>query len=151
MINLQEYYSLCGLMNPEYCALCGLIIPCKKLIPNLPKRLHRTIDHLYPRSKGGSNKISNRKPAHDHCNTAKKDCVAVTYAWVSNQQTTIIQALDVAGITFSKNDLPKILYKANNRIKVPITMNHKSRNRNPWERISYWEDDGGPPGCYNES
>jgi len=129
----------------EYCALCGLIIP-KLPIEELPKAVRRTIDHLRPRSKGGSNKQSNRKPAHYHCNNAKKDLLAVTGAWVTERQKKIAKEMQPIGITFTPLDL----CNAMDRVKVPVQQNHRGRNRDPWERISYWEDDGGPPGCYTE-
>ena len=39
-----------------------------------------TIDHLIPRSKGGSDEITNLRLAHEHCNRAKKDLSLEAYA-----------------------------------------------------------------------
>ncbi|MBM7052226.1 HNH endonuclease signature motif containing protein [Rothia sp. ZJ1223] len=39
---------------------------------NQPKRLHwLTADHVIPRSKGGTDDLSNLRPAHHRCNSAR--------------------------------------------------------------------------------
>ena len=45
----------------QTCGLCGLHVPYKKA----------TIDHILPRSLGGSNQISNLQLAHGRCNNKK--------------------------------------------------------------------------------
>jgi len=45
------------------CALCGLPI----------NRDDFSIDHIVPRSKGGTNRLINLQPAHIECNSRKAD------------------------------------------------------------------------------
>lgn len=53
---------------PVYCGICnGQILDKKSL----------TVDHVIPRSKGGSNRIDNLQPAHKMCNEYKADNVGV--------------------------------------------------------------------------
>ena len=50
--------------NSIYCCYCGREFSFSR---------YRTDDHLIPVSKGGSNKILNRRNCCRHCNTEKKD------------------------------------------------------------------------------
>lgn len=54
------------LYHATHCALCdGLLAPLDA-DPNHP--LYRSIDHIRPKSKGGTNELSNLRVAHRHCN-----------------------------------------------------------------------------------
>lgn len=46
-----------------FCYLCNKLILLQKDI---------SIDHVYPKSKGGASNVSNYLPAHKDCNQAKK-------------------------------------------------------------------------------
>ncbi len=48
------------------CHLCGLVIPQE--IFNCQHPLYGSIDHIVPRSMGGSDRAVNRAPAHTSCN-----------------------------------------------------------------------------------
>lgn len=52
-----------------YCSLCGELI--EKDDPKGPV----TADHIIPLSKGGSNRVENKQPAHRKCNEKKGDNV----------------------------------------------------------------------------
>ena len=51
------------------CSICGLPIPPG--IARIGHPLSGSIDHIVPRSKGGTDTPSNRAPAHYFCNTHK--------------------------------------------------------------------------------
>lgn len=54
------------LYHATHCALCdGLLAPLDA-DPNHP--LYRSIDHIRPKSKGGTNELSNLRVAHRRCN-----------------------------------------------------------------------------------
>jgi hypothetical protein len=51
------------------CHLCGFPIPHSVVSPAHP--LFGTIDHVIPKSRGGSDCAANRQPAHNCCNGVK--------------------------------------------------------------------------------
>lgn len=77
-----------GIINPKHrkvlykrcngiCPECG-----RKMLLNNPKAInsYMTVDHIVPRSKGGTNNIGNLRPLCRACNMARKsDMNGVTY------------------------------------------------------------------------
>lgn len=67
----RELRSLAGLVVAEWGTTCWL---CHRPIDlDTPRRtpLGLSIDHVIPRSKGGTNALENLRPAHLACNSAR--------------------------------------------------------------------------------
>jgi len=66
-----------------HCAYCG----------NLMKMKNMTVDHLKPKSKGGSNRIENLMPSCRKCNAAKAadnlEMLRISLAWPSLRVTDL--------------------------------------------------------------
>ena len=58
------------------CWLCGKPID---LTASRRSPLGLTVDHVVPRSKGGTDDITNLRPAHHHCNTSRQARPASIY------------------------------------------------------------------------
>lgn len=56
-------------ISVEWCHICGLPIPGD--IASSKHPLFGTVDHVIPRSRGGSNRLDNRRAAHRLCNSIK--------------------------------------------------------------------------------
>lgn len=67
----REVRALASLVVTEYGAVCWL---CHRPIDlDAPRRgpLGLSVDHVIPRSKGGTNALDNLRPAHLHCNSKR--------------------------------------------------------------------------------
>ena len=55
------------------CGICGDEIDYRLRYPHLESFV---VDHIHPRSKGGSDDLENKQAAHSRCNRAKSDKLA---------------------------------------------------------------------------
>lgn len=82
-VKSRQYYK-----ESVACHLCGLPIPSWIVAASHP--LYGTVDHVQPRSLGGTNRAENRSPAHRCCNNLRgtreidsnlrTECLAVAIA-----------------------------------------------------------------------
>lgn len=124
----------------RWCAICGLRIPETIVSPEHP--LFGTVDHVVPKSKGGTNAVANRRPAHRWCNGFKADRLSINNGMIGVAHAHIGGLLARLG---SKPPTKTELKQA--RIAVPINLPTKGyvppidRHLFSFQR---WEDDGGP-------
>lgn len=64
------------------CHLCG-----REIDPDLPPthRLSFTVDHALPVSRGGTDEVSNLRPSHRACNSAKRDRLGIKLTGASRR------------------------------------------------------------------
>lgn len=128
----------------QWCSICGLRIPDCIVSPDHP--LFGTVDHVIPRSLGGSNALANRRPAHRWCNQQKSSRLELTANMVPMLHQFIQARLSKVGVEVKRIDIQN----AKKRITVPIkeapqqhrpALSQQERHLFAWQR---WEDDGGP-------
>lgn len=63
-VKRQQYIKYMKINGYIQCGICSLPIVNTD---------HVTVDHIIPKSKGGSNRVDNMQPAHRSCNEEKDD------------------------------------------------------------------------------
>lgn len=128
--------------NPKWCSICGLYIP-----PNIVSSGHPlfgTVDHVVPLSRGGTNGLHNRKPAHRWCNGRKGNAENPLPAeTICSIQGAVIGFLKKTGNGQFASE--KWLKEARQRIGLnKPTKQERARFSlfGSWQ-IHRWEDDGG--------
>lgn len=116
-----------------WCSLCGLRIP--NYIASSSHPLFGTIDHVIPLSRGGKDKASNRRPAHNLCNRMKGNSNPPSEERIKNMRGNVKALLKQLGETVTEKSMRLAEKRVHGRHTgaVPIT-------------LMRWMDDGGSIG-----
>lgn len=71
MARAKSLRTLAWIKSEGICYLCGLWMPPPGT--DLGEALRYTIDHVIPKSKGGTNDLENLNGSHQYCNNFKQD------------------------------------------------------------------------------
>ncbi len=129
--------------NTAWCSLCGYLIP--DTIVDYRHPLSGTVDHIEPLSKGGSNMLLNRAPAHRLCNQAKgnKQLVANDFLGLVRPQVALL--LERVGEPITAKQKKRAQKRAYQLGFLPALETLKKKRAKDRQRavICRWEDDGG--------
>lgn len=118
-----------------WCHICGLPIPEDILDSRHP--LFGTIDHVIPRSAGGSNSTENRAPAHQVCNRMKSGR-PVSDIVRKNCRGNVRHMLQEAGVAIPVEEV--LVARTGMQPTAPFSRMHPN---SPYFYRTRWEDDGG--------
>jgi HNH endonuclease len=97
--------------STQFCRICGLPIPDKIVSHRHP--LFGTVDHVIPRSVGGSNKTENKVAAHRRCNMVKGNKHLLDLEAVEELRQELLPELARVGIVVRKRGLNRARDRVN--------------------------------------
>ena len=92
--------------RPDRCHLCFL--PMSEIVVSPTHKLFRTLDHIIPLSRGGTDTLRNRAPAHSFCNSSKGNRVEVSFKERLDMTLVVAPLLRDVGIPISKRRLADV-------------------------------------------
>src|SRR6267142_1249796 len=123
-------------VSADWCHICGLPITDNIVSPDHP--LFGTVDHVIPRSRGGSNALEHNRAAHRSCNKAKGSR-PLDFVDRYGQQGVIKSLFARIGVMVTRT----MLMKARGRLGIRTDAQPKTPLP---ESLQRWDNEGGFPG-----